>query len=100
MPGGDRTGPLGYGPMTGRAGGFCAGGAPYGRVGYGSGRGFGFGYCRGYRAFGWGRVPGVTGVETARERMRALKEEERWLEENLKALRNEVKEMEREQNQD
>ena len=25
MPGGDRTGPLGGGPMTGRAGGYCAG---------------------------------------------------------------------------
>jgi hypothetical protein len=25
MPGGDRTGPLGMGPMTGRAAGFCAG---------------------------------------------------------------------------
>ena len=25
MPGGDRTGPLGMGPMTGRAAGYCAG---------------------------------------------------------------------------
>lgn len=25
MPGGDRTGPLGQGPMTGRAAGYCAG---------------------------------------------------------------------------
>jgi len=25
MPGGDRTGPAGMGPMTGRAAGFCAG---------------------------------------------------------------------------
>lgn len=25
MPGGDRTGPLGFGPMTGRAAGYCAG---------------------------------------------------------------------------
>ena len=25
MPGGDRTGPLGMGPMTGRAGGYCTG---------------------------------------------------------------------------
>lgn len=29
MPGGDRTGPMGMGPMTGRAAGRCAGyGAP------------------------------------------------------------------------
>jgi len=25
MPGGDRTGPMGMGPMTGRAAGYCAG---------------------------------------------------------------------------
>lgn len=25
MPGGDRTGPLGFGPMTGRAAGYCSG---------------------------------------------------------------------------
>lgn len=25
MPGGDRTGPAGLGPMTGRAAGYCAG---------------------------------------------------------------------------
>ncbi|MBN2210726.1 MAG: DUF5320 domain-containing protein, partial [Sedimentisphaerales bacterium] len=25
MPGGDGTGPAGFGPMTGRAAGFCAG---------------------------------------------------------------------------
>lgn len=54
MPGGDRTGPLGYGPMTGRGAGFCAG---YGVPGYinpvfGRGRGFGgggFGRGRGWR---------------------------------------------------
>jgi hypothetical protein len=48
MPGGDRTGPRGVGPMTGRAAGYCAG---YGIPGYMNpipGRGFGFG-------FGWGR---------------------------------------------
>ncbi|MBN2293977.1 MAG: DUF5320 domain-containing protein [Pirellulales bacterium] len=45
MPGGDRTGPMGMGPMTGRAAGYCAGfptpgfmNAPGGR-GLGGGRG-------------------------------------------------------------
>ncbi len=52
MPGGDRTGPVGYGPMTGRAAGYCAG---YGVPGYmnpipGFGRGFGM-FSRG-RGFG------------------------------------------------
>ncbi len=59
MPRGDRTGPTGMGPMTGRAAGYCAG---YGMPGYGNptpGRGFGMGYGRGRgflgRGFGGGR---------------------------------------------
>jgi len=50
MPRGDRTGPMGFGPMTGRRAGYCAG---YGMPGYANpapGRGYGFG-----RGFGWGR---------------------------------------------
>ncbi|MDD5504764.1 MAG: DUF5320 domain-containing protein [Candidatus Omnitrophica bacterium] len=50
MPAGDGTGPMGLGPMTGRAAGFCAGyslpgcaNAVYGRA-YGAGRGFGMAY--------------------------------------------------------
>ncbi|MEN6321112.1 MAG: DUF5320 domain-containing protein [Syntrophaceae bacterium] len=46
MPRGDGTGPMGMGPMTGRAAGYCAGyGIPgYVNPGYGSGfRGRGFG---------------------------------------------------------
>lgn len=58
MPGGDRTGPLGFGPMSGRAAGWCAGfGAPgymnrySGRFwgGRGFGRGFGMGRGMGNR---------------------------------------------------
>jgi len=64
MPRGDRTGPRGLGPMTGRAAGYCAG---YPVPGYmnpipGYGGGFGRGWGRGYgRGFGggfgrgWGR---------------------------------------------
>ncbi|MBO8128370.1 MAG: DUF5320 domain-containing protein [Peptococcaceae bacterium] len=55
MPGGDRRGPLGYGPMTGRGAGFCAG---YGMPGFTTAPGPGWGghgwrrICRGP---GWGR---------------------------------------------
>ena len=49
MPRGDGTGPAGFGPMTGRAAGYCAGyGAP-GYMNYFGGRGLG---SRGY--FGGG----------------------------------------------
>jgi len=53
MPGGDGTGPMEMGPMTGRRAGYCAG---YSAPGYanpvrGRGRGFGFGR-------GWGRGGG------------------------------------------
>ncbi len=75
MPGGDRTGPLGMGPMTGRAAGYCAGYPvpgfmnPYGwrgfagggwGPGFGMGRGRGFGRGRG-RGFGRGRGRGWRG---------------------------------------
>ncbi|MCD6487056.1 MAG: DUF5320 domain-containing protein [Syntrophobacterales bacterium] len=69
MPGGDRMGPAGMGPMTGRAGGYCAG---YGAPGYANsvpGRGFGWGTgIRGGfgRGGGWGHrnqfyATGLTG---------------------------------------
>jgi len=77
MPFGDRTGPMGMGPMTGRAAGYCtgfgrpglAGSAPgyvrsYGRRssawpmwGYGFGRGRGRGFGRGRRWWGFHGYP-------------------------------------------
>ena len=40
MPGGDRTGPAGMGPMTGRAAGYCSGYPASGYVGPVRGQGF------------------------------------------------------------
>ena len=56
MPGGDGTGPMGAGPMTGRAAGLCAGNAVPGYMTPGPGRGFGMGFGRGRggRGFGMG----------------------------------------------
>ena len=48
MPGGDRTGPMGQGPMTGRGAGRGRG------FGAGLGQGCGFG-GRGFAGGGWGR---------------------------------------------
>jgi len=53
MPGGDGTGPMGLGPMTGRAAGFCTG---YGIPGYAN-----YAYGRGFRACGRGRSGGGRG---------------------------------------
>ena len=47
MPGGDRTGPGGMGPMTGRAAGYCAGYQAPGFANPIPGRGYGFGFGRG-----------------------------------------------------
>lgn len=60
MPGGDRTGPAGMGPMTGRAGGYCAGYAVPGYMNPVPGRGLGFGRGRGF-GFGWGMGRGFRG---------------------------------------
>ncbi|MHA1682238.1 MAG: DUF5320 domain-containing protein [Promethearchaeota archaeon] len=54
MPRGDGTGPDGYGPMTGRALGYCAG---FNAPGYVNGSGRGMGMGRG-RAMGGGRGRG------------------------------------------
>ncbi|MBN1395131.1 MAG: DUF5320 domain-containing protein [Pirellulales bacterium] len=76
MPGGDRTGPMGLGPMTGRGAGYCAGFAFAGYVNPVAGRGF-WGWGRGNwgwgRGGGWGRgrwlrwcyAPGMVGWPTA-----------------------------------
>lgn len=76
MPGGDRTGPMGLGPMTGRAAGYCAGYPvpgymnPYagrgawGRGYFGRGRGFGRGGGRGRRNWYYATgLPGWTRAE-------------------------------------
>lgn len=65
MPGGDRTGPTGQGPVTGRGSGFCTGyeSAGFTRgAGYGAGRRFGMGrgmrFGRGGGGRGFGRFGG------------------------------------------
>lgn len=55
MPRGDRTGPAGMGPMTGRGAGFCAGNGTAGYMNnagtYGGGRGPGRGFGRSFGGF-------------------------------------------------
>jgi hypothetical protein len=66
MPGGDRTGPMGMGPMTGRGAGFCAGSRAPGYLSAGLGRGWfgrGRGGGRGWR--NWLLAGGMTGWQQA-----------------------------------
>ena len=119
MPGGDGTGPLGMGPMTGRAAGFCAGFPVPGFMnplpGRGRGRGFGWGRGRGWGGGlgrGRGRWSGGApfygasappyGVPYAprpspQQEMDALKEQAEYFEEGLKDIRNRLAELETEQ---
>lgn len=68
MPGGDKTGPLGAGPLTGRGAGFCRGNSVAGyanRIGRGGGtRGGRGGYVRGnrYQFFATGRPGWMRGA--------------------------------------
>ncbi|MCP4566875.1 MAG: DUF5320 domain-containing protein [FCB group bacterium] len=59
MPGGDKTGPRGDGPMTGRGAGFCAGNSEPGFADFSYGRGFGGrrggGFGHGFQGGGRGR---------------------------------------------
>ncbi len=115
MPLGDRTGPRGQGPMTGRAAGYCAGHDVPGYANWGPGRGLGRGggWGRGMRHRHWfyatgqpgwmraGYAPGwapgpytapMTAADEAsilEERARALREELERLDERLGALRTE-----------
>ena len=117
MPGGDRRGPMGLGPMTGRGMGYCAGydmpgymnrpmgsgGMGYGRGGFGRGRG-GFG-GRGF-ARGWGYgyySPGVPGWAPNYDQPYGPrvpvefdpKEEKAMLEQHIESLERTLKEFEK-----
>ena len=124
MPGGDRTGPYGQGPMTGRAAGYCAG---YGAPGYanpipGGGRGGGWGGGRGFGGGGrgwrhqyyatglpgWARggwygppagepVPPLASRKTtARQELEALKAQAEYYGEALEEIRGRIAELEAE----
>ncbi len=115
MPRGDRTGPIGSGPMTGRAMGYCAGytgpgfmspgpGFGFGRGG-GYGRGFGLGRGRGWRHPGFGNFWGYPSPQAApystfqpfteEQEIDALEEQAKILEDELSQLKKRQTELKR-----
>jgi hypothetical protein len=121
MPRGDRTGPAGMGPMTGRAAGYCAGygvpgyANPIPRAGMGFGRGFGRGGGRGWR--NWYYATGLTGWQramypypayaptvpygtpaapamTKQQEIDVLKDQAEYLENSLEEIRKRLSELE------
>ncbi|MFP4654721.1 MAG: DUF5320 domain-containing protein [Methanohalobium sp.] len=117
MPGGDRTGPIGSGPLTGRGAGYCAGfdapgfanNVPVGRglargrgfafyrrgMGLGSARGNGFGFRSNSNPTpGPGQYVENTGFERDVETsIRSLEQEQRMLREELDNINKKLGEL-------
>ena len=87
MPGGDGTGPMGMGSMTGRGMGYCAGSPAAGFAGRGGGfgRGGGRGWRRMYYATG---LPG--GMRFNAPQAVPADAEKQMLEQRQKALQDEL----------
>jgi hypothetical protein len=122
MPRGDRTGPTGFGPMTGRGTGFCAGYAVPGFMnptwrsgGGGRGRGYGAGSGGGWRHRHWYYATGAPGWQrtfadwpdyappfpatfsprmTKEQELESLKNQAKYFEQSLEDLRNRISEVE------
>jgi len=106
MPRGDRTGPAGFGPRTGRAAGFCAGYDIPGYLNAGP-RGGGFGHGWGWRhwsrpgwehGYGWGRWGG-SGYYPPESRVEALQAFAKSLEQELEQIRREIQSLEQSREQ-
>jgi len=120
MPGGDRTGPEGYGARTGRGLGYCSGyDSPGFTKGTPRGKGFGRGWGRGYGQGYWGRGRGFwrrgyypepnyepapyyppyqqqVSPESSREEKAHLEDMVKGLEGELKAIKERLQELSKE----
>ena len=85
MPRLDKTGPRGQGPRTGRGLGYCPPG--FGGFGRGWGRGFGFGQGWGFPYWRYSQEP------TAKEEKEMLIEESKALKEDIKEIEKRLEEL-------
>lgn len=117
MPFGDRTGPQGFGPRTGRGAGYCSGFGMAGSMnpvlggsGFGFGRGGGMGcFGRGRRWRNWYRAAGLPGwartgygypdaplfTATAKEETDLLRREADLLRKQLGDIQNRISTLEK-----
>ena len=107
MPGFDRSGPMGAGPMSGGSRGMCGGAynQPAGGYGAGYGRGMGLrrsnGRGRGFGFAGYGRYPAPAaygpGYPAApADEMTMLKAEARAMQASLEAVQKRISDLEKE----
>ncbi|MCK4597197.1 DUF5320 domain-containing protein [bacterium] len=114
MPGGDRTGPMGMGPMTGRGAGYCAGNNVPGYINPIPGRGFrgrggwGRGWRFGYSAAGFpGGAPYGVGMSpyqpfgepyapqmTSEQELEGLKGQAKYFDDALQDINKRIQELE------
>ena len=117
MPFGDRTGPAGTGPMTGRGAGYCGGNAFPGNVtsprggGFWGGRGGGRGWRNRFYATGltgwqrgavgpaWPSWRGATGPQYEQEAS-SLKEQAKYFESALENIRKRIDQLETKANKE
>jgi len=100
MPRGDRTGPLAYGPRTGRGLGFCSGfnspgfTKPWGAGrGWGLGRGFGRGMGFRWRHF-WSYVPDYPPMKMSPEdEKKVLEDQVKFLEQELEQVKSRLEQL-------
>ncbi len=92
MPGGNGTGPMGNGPMTGRGMGNCAGYAGAGRFVRGCGMGFG---GRGYRNRFWNSVPQQTAGISTQQELAELKRQAELLHSSLDNINCRIEQIEK-----
>jgi len=112
MPAGNRTGPMGMGPMTGRGAGFCSGSDTPGyanpgpghafRMGWGAGgaRGRGWAHRYWYYATGvpgwarWGSAP-YAAAPTRDQETEMLKTQADWLKQQLDEISQRLEQLEK-----
>ena len=114
MPAGNRTGPMGMGPMTGRGAGYCSGYDMPGYANPGPGRAFRMGWGagggggRGWRHRNWYYATGVPGwarwgyapcaaAPTREQETEMLKSQADWLKQQLDEIGQRLEELEKKQ---